>query len=237
MSVCQSPLRLEPDAGLDEGTLSLGFGQPGQATTTIRILRDLVHNANANGLTWEQFDWRYARKKEAKEADESKKTSSVGGTSRPFRPFHFAWPADHDHSTPAFNATRRPHCVWKPCRRTDLPFRRGGARPCDDHNKGQVLSDHHSLPVGHRTLQAFYLRNPSEEETWGDDHLRHDGEESETYRAGKKPFLHGNVHGDRHGNVRLYDDRLGHARPCGGHHDAHDDHLDDNYRGCANQPR
>jgi hypothetical protein len=50
--------------GLDEdvGTSSLGLGQPGQATTTIRILRDLVHNANANGLTWEQFDWIRAKK-------------------------------------------------------------------------------------------------------------------------------------------------------------------------------
>ncbi len=53
-----------PDAGLAEyvGTSSLEFGQPGQATTTIRILRDLVHNANANGLTWEQFDWIRAKK-------------------------------------------------------------------------------------------------------------------------------------------------------------------------------
>jgi len=50
--LCQSPLRLEPE----KGTSSLGLGQPGQATTTIRILRDLVHNANANGLTWGQFD-------------------------------------------------------------------------------------------------------------------------------------------------------------------------------------
>ena len=234
MFVLQSPLRLEPDAGLDEGTLSLGLGQPGQATTTIRILRDLVHNANANGLTWEQFDWRYARKKEAKEADESKKSSSVGGISRPFRPFHFAWPADHDHSTPAFNATRRPHCVWKPCPRIDLPFRRDGdrlcGRPCDDHNKGQDLSGHHSLPVGHRTLQAFYLRNPSEGEvTWGDDRLRHDGEESGTCHAGE-PFLHGNDHGDRHGNVPPCNGRLCRGRPCGVPHDDHGDHPGGNCR-------
>jgi len=60
--LCELPLRLEPDAGLDEGTSSLELGQPGQATTTIRILRDLVHNANANGLTWEQFDWIRAKK-------------------------------------------------------------------------------------------------------------------------------------------------------------------------------
>ena len=58
----ESPLRLEPDAGLVEGTSSLELGQPGQPTTTIRILRDLVHNANANGLTWEQFDWIRAKK-------------------------------------------------------------------------------------------------------------------------------------------------------------------------------
>ena len=45
------------------------------------------HNANANGLTWEQ---EIRAKKEAKKADESKKSSSVGGISRPFRPFHFA---------------------------------------------------------------------------------------------------------------------------------------------------
>jgi len=60
--LCESPLRLEPDAGFDEGTSSLELSQPGQATTTIRILRDLVHNANANGLTWEQFDWIRAKK-------------------------------------------------------------------------------------------------------------------------------------------------------------------------------
>ena len=146
-------------------------------------------------------------KKEAKKADESKKTSSVGGICRPFRPFHFAW---HDHST-SFNATRRPHCVWKPCRQTVLPFRRGGdhpcGRPCDDHNKGQDLSGHHSLPVGHRTLQAFYLHNPSEREvTWGDDHLHRGGEENATYRVGTKPFLHGNGHGDRRGGAHPYND-------------------------------
>lgn len=148
-------------------------------------------------------------KKEAKKADESKKSSSVGGISRPFRPFHFAW---HDHSTPAFNATRRPRCVWKPCHRNVLAFRRDGdhpgGRPCDDHNKGQDLSGHHSLPVDHRTLQAFYLRNPSEREvTWGDDHLRHDGEENATYHVGRKPFLHGNGRRDRRGDARLYNDR------------------------------
>ena len=79
----ESPLRLEPDAGLDEGTSSLELGQPGQATTTIRILRDLVHNAKANGLTWEHVRLEIRAKKEAKKADESKKSSSVGGDQSP----------------------------------------------------------------------------------------------------------------------------------------------------------
>jgi hypothetical protein len=207
--LCELPLRLEPDAGLDEGTSSLELGQTGQATTTIRILRDLVHNAKANGLTWEQFDWRYARKKRQRKLMKARSPHPSGGISRPFRPFHFAW---HDHSTPAFNATRRPRCVWKPCRRNVLAFRRDGdhpgGRPCDDHNNGQDLSGHHSLPVVHRTLQAFYLRIPSEREvTWGDDHLRHDGEENATYRVGWMAFLHGNGRSDRRGSAHLYDDR------------------------------
>ena len=93
--------------------------------------------------------------------------SSIEGISRPSHPFHFAGPVDHDRSTPAFNATHRPHCVWKPCRRTVLPFQRDGDCPCNDHNKGQDLSSLHSLPGDHRTLQAFYLRNPSKREvTW-----------------------------------------------------------------------
>jgi hypothetical protein len=196
---------------------ALNRANPDKPRPRSEFYEDLVHNANANGLTWEQFDWRYARKKEAKEADESKKTSSVGGISRPFRPFLFDWPADHDHSSPAFNAIHRPHCAWKPFRRTGRPFHRGGDRPCDVHNKGQDLSAHHSLPADHRTLQAFFLRTPSEAEaTWGDDLLLHD-EESATYRAGTSSFLHGNGHGARRGGGHLYDDRLGNARPCDVH--------------------
>jgi hypothetical protein len=129
-----------------------------------------------------------------------------GGSVARSVPFIFVWPADHDHSTPAFNATRRPHCVWKkPFRRTGRPFRRGGDRPCDDHNKGQDLSGHHSPPVDHRTLQVFYLRTPSEPEaTWDDDHLLHDGEESVTSRVGRNPFLHDGVRSDRRrGSVHL----------------------------------
>ena len=67
---------------------------------------------------------------------------------------------DHDHLTPAFNATHRPHCVWKKSfLRTGRPFCHGG-----DHNKGQDLFGHHTSPVDHCALQAFYLRAPSEPE-------------------------------------------------------------------------
>lgn len=99
--ICALPLRLEPDAGLDEGTSSLELGQPGQATTTIRILRDLVHNAKANGLTWEQFDWRYARKKRQRKLMKARSPHPSGGISRPFRPFHFVGTTTrHPPSTP-----------------------------------------------------------------------------------------------------------------------------------------
>jgi hypothetical protein len=68
---------------------------------------------------------------------------------------------DHGLSTPAFNATHRPH-------RTVLPFHRNSDCPCsrpwNDHNKGQDLSSHHSLPVDDHILQAFNLRNPSSQE-------------------------------------------------------------------------
>jgi len=82
---------------------SLEFGQPGQATTTIRILRDLVHNANANGLTWEQFDWRYARKKRQRKLMKARRPHPSGGISRPFRSVPFillGMTTRHPPSTP-----------------------------------------------------------------------------------------------------------------------------------------
>ena len=136
------------------------------------------------------------------------------------------------------NATHRPHCVWKPCPRSVLPFRRDGdhpgGRPCDDHNKGQDLFGHHSPPVDHRTLQAFYLHDPSEPEaTWGDDHLLRDGEENVTSPAEWIPFLHGNVHSDRRGGAHLYNGRLYDGHPGSDLHDTPGDHHDDSYQGRA----
>lgn len=155
-----------------------------------------------------------------------------GGSVARSVPFIFVWPADHDHSTPAFNATRRPHCVWKkPFLRTGRPFRRGGDPPCDDHNKGQDLFGHHNPPVYHRTLQAFYLRAPSEPEaTWDDDRLLRDGEESVTSRVGRNPFLHDDVRSDRRGSVRLSRGRLYNDHPGNGHRDAPDDRHGGSYQ-------
>ena len=140
---------------------------------------------------------------------------------------------DHDHSTPAFNATRRPHCVWKPFRRTGRPFHRGGDRPCDDHNKGQDLSGHHSPPVYHRTLQAFYLPPSEPEVTWDDDHLLRGGEENVTSRADRNPFLHDDVRSDRRGGVHLSLGLLYNGHPGNDHRDTPDDHHDGSYQGRA----
>ncbi len=91
------------------------------------------------------------------------RASSIEGISHPFHPFDFAWPMDHTNRHPPSMPPTVPIVLFSHFIAIVIV---PAVIPAMITIRVRT-SPHHSLPVNHHTLQAFYLRNPSKwEVTW-----------------------------------------------------------------------